>query len=279
MSERDTPPAIVRATLAVTCRGVGDRVIETVVSTASTDRMNDEITQNWDLTAYRRNPVIFWNHQTTELPIAKAIQIGVVDGQLRSRDQFPPAGLHPFADQVHDLAIAGFINAKSAGFKPQKWVYNEQRGGIDYLESELLEHSYVGLPANAEALIAGRTANRAAVEKWLGGARPVLRIGPTLFGRRGVTSCPAGKLCANVDQRENCPAGADCPMSGPARTSWRDQRADEPVLTLIEDRPLEYILDPNALTGITESDVHRIVPLVIDDEIVRTFNKLRGRID
>jgi hypothetical protein len=122
-----TPPSVVRATLPATCKSLGDRVIETVVSTPSTDLMDDQITQQWDLTYYRKNPVIFWNHRTQDLPIAKSIWIDVVGGQLRSRDQFPPPGLYPFADTVHDLATAGFISAKSVGFKPMKWVHNEQR--------------------------------------------------------------------------------------------------------------------------------------------------------
>jgi hypothetical protein len=170
-----------RAQLAFTCKQVGPRTIETTLSSSRTDRMKDVIHQNWQLADYRRNPVIFWNHQTHALPIARSIWIGVVDGQLRSRDEFPPIGMYPFADQVHDLVVAGFINAKSVGFLPLKKVYDEQRNGWDFLENSLLEHSYVGLPANVDAVIDGRAVpDEAAVRRWFGGdGASILRFDPS----------------------------------------------------------------------------------------------------
>lgn len=246
------PPSVVRATLAVTCRGVGDREIETTVSTASTDRMNDQITQNWDLTAYRRNPVVFWNHRTQDLPIARSVWIGVVNGHLQSRDQFPPVGMYPFADIVHDMARAGFINAKSVGFKPMKWVHNEQRGGIDYLESELLEHSYVGLPANAEALIAGRTADRAAVEKWLGRS-------PQIFDDDGEPV-----LHIRDDTR---------------RRIWRSwEPAAEPVL-LIEDDTESVLKLVDDTVHVDLNDLRAAFTQVVTETIVAEFGRRRGNPD
>jgi HK97 family phage prohead protease len=156
-----------RALGPITCKAVGPRTIETTLSSPKPDRMRDTIVQNWRLGDYRRNPVVFWNHQTQELPIARSVWIDVVNGQLKSRDEFPPAGLHPFADRVHDLVVAGFVNAKSVGFMPIRKVYNDARAGWDFLENELLEHSYVGLPANVDATIDSRaTPDSVAVRRW-----------------------------------------------------------------------------------------------------------------
>jgi hypothetical protein len=265
MSEPQTPPAVVRAVMPMRCKAVGDRVIETTVSTPIADRMNDTVAQNWQLAEYRRNPVIFFNHHTDGLPIARSTWIAVVDGQLRSRDEFPPVGMHPFADQVHDLAVAGFINAKSAGFKALKWVYNEQ-DGIDYLENLLLEHSYVGLPANVEATIQGRRADVAAVRKWFG-EHTVLRLGPEGFGERGVTGCPAALLCPNDTQAELCPAGAKCPQSGNARTSWRDER----TVRIIDDREPVWRVDP--------AEFAQAWQMAVADVVTATYNRLKGRVD
>ena len=44
------------------------------------------------------------------------------------------------------------------GFKPKKWVYNEERRGVDFAEQELLEFSIVPVPANAECLVEARAA-------------------------------------------------------------------------------------------------------------------------
>jgi hypothetical protein len=54
---------------------------------------------------------------------------------------------------------------------PERWTRNEQRQGIDFHEMTLLEHSYVTVPANAEALVALRSAggDEAALRSWFGG--------------------------------------------------------------------------------------------------------------
>jgi HK97 family phage prohead protease len=259
-----------RATLGgLTCRQVGERLIETTPSTATTDRMGDRVFQQWRLDEFRRNPVVFFNHQTEALPIAKSIWIDVVDGALRSRDQFPPRGLHPFADQVYDLVLAGFINAKSVGFRPDRKVWNPERGGWDFLENTLLEHSYVGLPANVEATVAGRAApDVAAVRKWFG-ERPVLRLVPEGFGVQREQSCPAGALCVNPAQIEMCPAGSRCPATGNARTSW-DGR-DERIVRVLDDREPVWRVDPAQFAQAWQ--------LAVSDVVTATYNRLKGRVD
>jgi hypothetical protein len=49
----------------------------------------------------------------------------------------------------------GFLRATSVGFRPKrdKYSWNEERGGIDFEEQELLEFSVVPVPSNPEALL------------------------------------------------------------------------------------------------------------------------------
>lgn len=148
---------------------LGDRQIETIASTATLDRERDRILASaWKLDAYRTNPVILWSHSYHEPPIAVCRSIGVVNGQLKTVDEFPPRGVYPFADQVYDLVKAGVIKAKSVGFRPRAATPNAD-GGVDFTDCELLEHSYVSVPANPEALVTAKSKayDRAALGKFL----------------------------------------------------------------------------------------------------------------
>ena len=159
-----------RKMFSVQTKALGERMVETVISTPSMDREGDRIDVNgWRLENYRRNPVICWSHDVKQPPIARAVEIGVRDGALRSLDEFPPEGLYPLADTVHNLVRAGFINSKSVGFRPIRWERNET-GGVDYFEQELLESSYVAVPANSEAIVVARSKSfdRAGLDAWLG---------------------------------------------------------------------------------------------------------------
>ena len=131
------------------------RRVKFIITTGDPDRENDTVDPaGWDVREYLRSPVVLWAHDYRSLPIAKAIDVTPVANGLSSTAQFPPKGLHPFADTVFELIKHGFIRAASVGFKPKLWSYNETRGGVDHLEQTLLEWSCVPVPANANALVA-----------------------------------------------------------------------------------------------------------------------------
>lgn len=144
-----------------------------VISTSGVDRDNDVIDQNgWDLAAYQRNPVVLWAHDYASLPVGKCVSIVVEGGRLVAIVEFAPAELSAFAEQVLGLIDGGFLNAVSVGFKPKKTAHNHARGGLDFLEMELLEFSIVPVPANAQALLVGRSADSPALKAWLATAQP-----------------------------------------------------------------------------------------------------------
>ena len=130
--------------------GPSDRVRRFVISTPGVDRDNDTIdAQGWLLDNYKRNPVVLWAHDYSQLPLGKALDVRVEGRRLVSEAEFAE---HPLADTVLKLIDGGFLRATSVGFKPVRFERNVERGGIDFKEQELLEFSVVPVPANPEAV-------------------------------------------------------------------------------------------------------------------------------
>jgi hypothetical protein len=150
----DIPPSdycLQKSVLNAEIKETGDLGIERglkfIVSRSTVDRDLDTIEQNgWLLDNFRKNPVVPFGHDYKNLPVARALTIGLEDGALTSIAQFVPKDVYPFADTVYEMAKAGFLNAVSAGFRPVKHEMNAKRGGVDFLEQELLEYSVVPIP-------------------------------------------------------------------------------------------------------------------------------------
>jgi hypothetical protein len=134
------------------------RVTNITSSDSSVDREDDTIrAAGWKLSNFHRNPVILWGHNSRVPPVARATRTEIIGDKLQQDFEFTPADLqHPmgmgFGHAVGRMFKEGFLNAVSVGFSPHLWQFNEERGGIDFLEQELLETSPVTIPANANAL-------------------------------------------------------------------------------------------------------------------------------
>ena len=179
-------------TFATTVRSRGDRQVETIASTATLDREGDRILATaWQLDNYLKNPVVLWAHDYHQPPVAKCVSIRVVDGTLKTVDQFPPQGAYPFADTVHDLVREGVIAAKSVGFRPITSRPNDE-GGRDYLTVELLEHSWVPVPANPQCLVTAKAKglDRARLNRFFGTTEIDIESVP-FIEPAGVTVTPA----------------------------------------------------------------------------------------
>jgi HK97 family phage prohead protease len=156
--------ALIRRGLETEIRAAenAERAFDFVISTQSVDRYGDTIDQaGWKLEAYRKNPVVLWMHDNTLLPVARARNIRIEEGKLKATAVFTPESVEPFNDKVFALLGGGFLSATSVGFIPLKYNFVDdpsRRFGIDFLEQELIEFSIVTVPANAEALIEGRSA-------------------------------------------------------------------------------------------------------------------------
>ena len=141
--------SFIQKTAAATDSGT----FRTIISTQSTDRQGDSVDQNlWDLENYQNNPIVLWAHDYSSLPIGMAtkIETQTVAGEtvLVAEGKFAPAEANPFAQQVRALYDAGIVRATSVGFIPAPF----RMDGKSEQGNELLEFSFVPVPANPQAL-------------------------------------------------------------------------------------------------------------------------------
>lgn len=126
---------------------IADGKYRVLASTSAIDRQGDSIDQaGWDISNFKLNPVMPWAHDYSLLPIAKVTKIEITKRGLEAEFEFAPAEGNPMAQQVKTLYEGGFLSAVSVGFIPK------ERKGQVITKSELLEISFVPVPANQEAL-------------------------------------------------------------------------------------------------------------------------------
>lgn len=140
-------------------KGNDKPVVSFIASTANADRYGDVINQRgWDLSKYRKNPVILLNHNANALPIGRG-EVDVVDGELMVDVEFDIED--PQAKEIARKTKAGFLNAVSVGFNPidatprnmlEKSHPAYGQSGQYFDRAELLEISIVTIPANGEAV-------------------------------------------------------------------------------------------------------------------------------
>lgn len=168
--EKDYDPAgkdadtVIRTAIPFSTKAISDddRTIEFIGSTATHDRYGDVIEQTgWELGNFVKNPVIPWGHDYGSPPVAKAVEVGLREGNLFFKGQFATAEEYEFADTIYKLYKGGYLRAFSVGFIPLEWKiekeYDEDGQLVDlywvFTKCELLEVSCVTVPANPEALV------------------------------------------------------------------------------------------------------------------------------
>lgn len=143
----------------------------TIVGTDETrDRDGDIIRmKGWELENFLKNPVMFWAHNYSSVPIAFATKL-IRKGNPKRMifvEQFPTAGLYDFADMILALFQEQVIRASSVGFIPMEWKdiqpeeSNQEEAelrrrpsyGREFMKQELLELSACGVPSNPSALV------------------------------------------------------------------------------------------------------------------------------
>lgn len=123
---------------------------EVVISTEDVDRMGDVVVQEGiDTTRYMDNPVVLWGHDYGSLPIGIATEIVKEKGRTIAKGFFAPEDANPLAQQARKLYDLGILRTVSIGFIPKLFDANDE---TKILESELLEFSFVSIPANPHAL-------------------------------------------------------------------------------------------------------------------------------
>lgn len=133
---------------------VGDTgTFEIVISTDDIDRHGEIVDQKGiDFTAYMKNPVVLWGHNHNQIPVGVTDEI--YTRNLGAQTQTVAKGrfaAHEFAQTLRQLYDAKMLNTSSIGFIPKE--YN----GSTITKSELLEWSFVSIPANPYALALGKS--------------------------------------------------------------------------------------------------------------------------
>lgn len=133
------------------------RTVRFIFSDGSVDRMGDTIDPNgWSTTAFMKNPVILWSHDSAAPPIGRALRVWSDGTRLMGDIAFAPSETYAFADTIYRLVLGKYLSAGSVGFRgiDYKWADDPARpSGVDFKKQELLEFSLVTIPANANALV------------------------------------------------------------------------------------------------------------------------------
>jgi HK97 family phage prohead protease len=160
--ERDISPVLPALPIKLVSQPAGDLSTEidftATLSTAAVDRSGDSIAvKGWNLNEFRRNPTVFFNHLSAELPVGRAPSVWISGDRLKGAVKLAPSTANPLAEQVRELIKGGFLSAISVGFVPTKWEFAKDSsrplGSINFISQTLLEFSVVGLPCNQQALI------------------------------------------------------------------------------------------------------------------------------
>lgn len=223
------------------------RTIVFTISTVSVDRDNDTVDPNgWDLANYRRNPVVLWAHDYSELPVGKATEIAVTsDGKLKATCEF---ATHAFAETVFQMVKGGFLRATSVGFAPKRYEVNEKRGGLDFKEQELLEYSIVPVPANPEALVEARAAgvDTEPIVKWaeavMKNAKTKQSLEPTPEAEKPAETTPVAAAADPAPvAADPAPAGDPAPAADPVPAT-EPEKAIEPAVLVKAKSLLEEVI-------------------------------------
>lgn len=136
------------------------RKVRFCFSDGSVDRMGDTIDPaGWNYSAFEKNPVALWAHDSSAPPIGRASRLMVEDLRLMGDIEFVPAETYAFADTIYRLVLGKFLNAVSVGFLPIEYGWSdddEREWGLDFKRQELLEISVCPVPANSNALAEAR---------------------------------------------------------------------------------------------------------------------------
>lgn len=149
--------------LPVQISTLSDDEVEVVMSTGTRARDGHILVpQGALLDNYRANPVVLFQHDAN-IPVARASDIRVSGNDITAKITFAPRGVSLKADEVRGLVKSGVISAVSVGFDPIDGEPLDPRkpyGGKRYTEWELLECSFVSVPADTGAVVTARDNER-----------------------------------------------------------------------------------------------------------------------
>jgi HK97 family phage prohead protease len=113
-----------------------------------------------DLTNYKANPIVLRGHNP-DYVVGSAVAIGLVNAnEIGVRIKFAPPGVSDVADECRGLVKSGVLKGISAGIDPTEIEPLDPKrpyGPMRVVRAELLELSFVPIPASATALVTARS--------------------------------------------------------------------------------------------------------------------------
>jgi len=150
---------MIRQTIPTGIRQLGDDQVEVILSTGAVARDGHILVpQGCDLAGYRKNPIILYQHMP-QAPVGTASAITVWPDRITAKITFAPLGVSATADEVRGLVKSGVVRSLSVGFDPKDGEPldpKRPRDGQRFTEWELLECSFVSLPADTGAVVTAR---------------------------------------------------------------------------------------------------------------------------
>lgn len=135
------------------------KTVTVIASDETLDRMRDRIDpKGWDLKNYKRNPVVLIDHTHSIHALVGKADVAVEGDKLKATITLADPERVPAAGLVQALLDAGALRSVSVGFQAKKTELirddnNEPTGGFHFRKQELLEISFVPVPANPNALL------------------------------------------------------------------------------------------------------------------------------
>lgn len=121
-----------------------------VASTGIVDRHGEVVSpEGWDIKAFKKNPVLLWGHDHYEMAVGKATKVWI-EGTGKRAKLMIEGVIHEATEKARalkQLVADGIISTMSVGFRPI------EMDGDTFVQQELLEVSFVNVPANNQAMI------------------------------------------------------------------------------------------------------------------------------
>lgn len=126
-------------------------VLKFVITDETVDRYGDIVRANGGVyDNYLNNPIVLMHHISHggDLPVAKCINLEVVELKVIATVEFDTDEI---SQEVLRKIKGGFLNCVSIGFCPIEYEENKETRGMIFNTWELLEFSFVKIPANPNA--------------------------------------------------------------------------------------------------------------------------------
>jgi HK97 family phage prohead protease len=131
------------------------RTVDVIASTSAVDAHGEVVAQDWRLERFLSNPIILAHHDSRALPVGRATRVEVIGERLELTVEFAPAEANPEAEKIWQLVRGGFLKTVSVGFVPggERYEMRDGKEVVVLLSPELMEVSFVAIPANPEAKV------------------------------------------------------------------------------------------------------------------------------